>query len=286
MAPFVRKDVWNLDASDPIITYYAKAVAAMKAKPESDFSSWTYQAAIFGTDKKPSRPGWNKSRRGGAFFLPWNRMYLYHFERIVRAQVIALGGPSDWALPFWNFDHDGNHNQLPLAFRSPTVGTNEPNPLYMHGRELTGSKGIHPVGLSEALLLVSESFYQLGGGGESITKPGLMNESGNLEAMLNDSIERQVGGAMKDPRTAALDPIFWLHKCNIDRLWWQWQLMHPAPPFDPATISLDTPTYPGMSLPVLIATFSFLDADGTKRSKRVWNVNDPVAQLNYTYSPH
>ena len=27
---------------------------------------------------------------------------------------------------------------------------------------------------------------------------------------------------MGDPRTAALDPIFWLHHANIDRLWDEW----------------------------------------------------------------
>jgi tyrosinase len=30
------------------------------------------------------------------------------------------------------------------------------------------------------------------------------------------------GGFMSDPATAALDPIFWLHHCNIDRLWNKW----------------------------------------------------------------
>ena len=47
-------------------------------------------------------------------------MYVYFFERIVRAQVVANGGPSDWALPYWNYDGGGKHNALPLAFRDKT----------------------------------------------------------------------------------------------------------------------------------------------------------------------
>ncbi|HLY77782.1 MAG TPA: tyrosinase family protein, partial [Caulobacteraceae bacterium] len=31
------------------------------------------------------------------------------------------------------------------------------------------------------------------------------------------------GGLMSDPRTAAVDPIFWVHHANIDRLWEVWR---------------------------------------------------------------
>src|SRR5262249_23495065 len=35
-------------------------------------------------------------------------------------------------------------------------------------------------------------------------------------------------GLMSDPDTAALDPIFWLHHCNIDRLWEVWRQNPPT----------------------------------------------------------
>jgi tyrosinase len=28
--------------------------------------------------------------------------------------------------------------------------------------------------------------------------------------------------------TEPADPVFWMHHCNIDRLWWQWQQAHPG----------------------------------------------------------
>ena len=49
MPDFVRVDVWTLAEDDPIITAYADAVAAMQAKPDSDPTSWAFQAAMHGS---------------------------------------------------------------------------------------------------------------------------------------------------------------------------------------------------------------------------------------------
>ncbi|KAL3462180.1 hypothetical protein BJX64DRAFT_259434 [Aspergillus heterothallicus] len=35
------------------------------------------------------------------------------------------------------------------------------------------------------------------------------------------------GGHMSEPAVASFDPIFWLHRCNIDRIWATWQEMNP-----------------------------------------------------------
>src|SRR6476659_4935260 len=142
MPPFVRVDVWSLGPKNPIITYYAAAIAAMKKKPATDVTSWTYQAAIHGTNAAGSSPKWNECRHGSWYFVSWHRAYLYYFERIVRAQVIKLGGPATWALPYWNYDGGSGHNALPLPFRSPTLTDGKPNPLYVAGRSLTGSTGL------------------------------------------------------------------------------------------------------------------------------------------------
>lgn len=34
-------------------------------------------------------------------------------------------------------------------------------------------------------------------------------------------------GDMVSPGTTAFDPIFWGHHSNVDRLWWEWQILHP-----------------------------------------------------------
>ena len=79
-APYIRVDVWSLVPTDPIITYYADAVRAMQAKPATDVTSWSYQAAIHGTHATKTQALWNECRHGGWFFLPWHRAYLYFFE--------------------------------------------------------------------------------------------------------------------------------------------------------------------------------------------------------------
>jgi tyrosinase len=67
---------------------------------------------------------------------------------------------------------------------------------------------------------------------------------GGIETQPHDWVHGLVGGqdaqppetvgAMSDPRTAALDPIFWLHHANIDRLWASWNADPDHPHLDPS----------------------------------------------------
>ena len=61
------------------------------------------------------------------FFLSWHRMYIYYFERILRA---ASGDP-DLALPYWNYS-DPAQRALPTPFREPAGSQ---NPLYVSQRQ-------------------------------------------------------------------------------------------------------------------------------------------------------
>ena len=56
-APFVRRNLGLLSATDPIINGYKTAVTAMKALPSTDPRSWSYQAAIHGTHTSGSAMG-------------------------------------------------------------------------------------------------------------------------------------------------------------------------------------------------------------------------------------
>lgn len=69
-----------------------------------------------------------------------------------------------------------------------------------------------------------------------------------LEWLLHDSIHVWVGGLwnfvgdtpqdgghMSFPDVAINDPIFWLHHCNVDRLWTIWQQRNPGLPYEPAS---------------------------------------------------
>jgi tyrosinase len=271
MAQFVRVDVWSLAPDDPIVAAYAGAVAAMKAKPISDPTSWAFQGAMHGTHAAHPQAEWNQCRHQTWNFVSWHRMYLYYFERIVRAQVVALGGPSTWALPYWNYDGGTNHNQIPLAFRSPTLADRTPNALFEGNRDpaINAGAGLPSSITSPSFAMSSTTFTGASefGGGVTSAIGQFLGQTGRLEQTPHNDVHSTIGGLMGDPDAAALDPIFWLHHANIDRLWWLWEKQF-ANPTDPAWAN---------------ASFSFVDADGSNASLTGANVEKTLEQLDYTY---
>jgi tyrosinase len=128
---FERRDIWELSEQDPwhpIIEWYARAVAAMQARDGTDFSdptSWRYLANIHGVDLRelplsswPRGATWNECQHNSWFFLPWHRIYLHYFEQIVRQTIVNLGGPDDWALPYWDYSDPDRENVRRLTPRS------------------------------------------------------------------------------------------------------------------------------------------------------------------------
>ena len=268
--PFVRVDVWTLPATDPILIAYADAVAAMKTKPATDPTSWAHQAAIHGTHVSHPLPQWNQCRHGSWWFASWHRMFLYFFERIVRAQVIANGGPITWALPYWNYDGGSGHNALPTAFRHPTLPNSDPNPLYAQRRPaINAGGGLSPSITSPSFALNRATFTGSSEFGGGVTSPlgQFWSQTGRLEQTPHNDVHVAIGGLMGDPDSAAEDPIFWLHHANIDRLWWRWQRHHTDP---------TKPAWTGQS-------FGFMDVGGVPASLTDAGVEDIVHQLGYTY---
>lgn len=268
---FVRKDVWSLSDDDPIIVAYADAVAAMMAKPRRDPTSWAYQAAIHGSLATKPKPAWNQCRHGGWYFVSWHRMYLYYFERIVRAQVVQNGGPADWALPYWNYDGGGRHNRLPRPFRHPQRPDGSANPLYVanRARRINRGAGLPAAITSPAFALSRTAFTGVGefGGGRTSPLGQFWSSTGRLEQTPHNDVHVAIGGLMGDPDTAAADPIFWLHHANIDRLWWLWEKTH-----------TDAKRKVWRRQP-----FDFFDVGGVAVSSRAAGILRTKKQLHYTY---
>ncbi len=130
---------------DDISLYYAKALKAMgwqqsPAGATDVTSMWPYsdtpntyffQAAMHwwpqhqGTPPAPYNERWSHCTHGPAsaeqYFLAWHRAFIYFFEVIVRAYVAELGGPSTWALPYWNYSYlrargGWDENQATITF--------------------------------------------------------------------------------------------------------------------------------------------------------------------------
>lgn len=200
---FTRRDVGGLAATDPIIVGYKKAIQKMKALPITNPLGWGYQAAIHGSTLGAAHPAWSTCEHGTLFFLSWHRMYLYWFERIVRKH----SGNAKWALPFWNYESP-SQRELPLMFRTPTTG----NELFESHRGPGWNDTSSPSFLDDSAVDTSWAFGEV----------PFASFSSALESTPHAAVHIALDDWMGAFETAALDPIFWLHHCNIDRLWNAW----------------------------------------------------------------
>lgn len=227
----------RLNATDPSakqdLEWYAQGVANMKKLPDTDPRSWSYQANIHGTTDTPVLPLWNTCQHGSYFFLSWHRIYIYFFEKIVRAN----SNPA-FNLPYWDYDNPTSATdpnlQLPPQFRDKS------SPLYVADRSPEMNEGGYlPVADVQTDPAMSRVTFTCGksnasssfGGGEIPSPEHFSDEGGMLESLPHNAVHDDVGGLMADPDTAAQDPIFWLHHANIDRLWIAWRILgHENPP--------------------------------------------------------
>jgi tyrosinase len=164
-------------------------------------------------------------------------MYLHYFEQIVAATVAQLGGPADWALPYWNYSDPNNANarRIPPAFRAARTPDGANNPLRITQRVSganSGSQIADEFDVDITACLSEPAFSGQGAGGSSgFGGPRTVfnhggGPVGSLEATPHGSMHVAVGGPagwMSRFNTAALDPLFWLHHANIDRLWVVWR---------------------------------------------------------------
>lgn len=230
MAVVTRRNAWDLEAKmvwDPVSLGYARAVRAMMGRPPSDPTSWGFQAAMHGTEDL-TNPEYNKCQHQTWYFLPWHRMFLYFFERIVRATVIQQGGPTDWALPYWNYSDNPRQRPLPRAFIEGRLPDGSPNPLRIQQRNPGFNSGeplhdsvVHTDSL-DAMDFSTTPGGSFGGNRTSPQHEGERAATGRLESEPHNNVHFALGGYMGRPDQAARDPIFWLHHANIDRLWTVW----------------------------------------------------------------
>lgn len=299
-----RADVWNSTRTEgdwpAVLKAYEQAVGMMRdldpptGRPSNPLG-WRFQAAIHGLEDPNGGPDlsndlWCNCQHGSWYFLPWHRMYLAAFERIIQ----HLLEDESWSLPYWySIDPDDpGKAALPPAFLDLSLGDNN---LQTEERSQTAKAGlpfygdIDPDQVGEAVVatLRAARFSTPSGratfaGGERSSLSFDGGERGSLENVPHGAPHSLVGndydefGNLVDPGwmgsffTAGLDPIFWLHHSNIDRLWEVWLRLDPAhanPTGDPAFF--DT-------------TFTFPDAvDGSV----TWSIGEVLDTefLGYVY---
>lgn len=281
----VRHDAASLDGQK-MLAIYARGVKAMNLRKPEDPRSWTFQwythwvggaqtsgpklAEIKRIFKKPNDPHralaqeiWDTCQSHGPNepednFLPWHRMFLLYFESIVR----DAAGDDSFTLPYWNYTNS-QHRAIPMQFQKPR----DPlfSPLYI-GKRNAGVNSNQPIDKGQPgnplnTLALQEKTY-------SPTSNAVRGFNETLDFGLHGSIHVLVGNTLNMGTIpwSANDPIFWLHHCNIDRLWASWN-----------NGGGKNPTGPWLD-----RQFNFADAKGVRIVGTVKDFVD-TAPLGYSY---
>jgi tyrosinase len=191
-------------------------------------------------------------------FLPWHRMFVYFLESIVR----KASGNDDFSLPYWNYSVTGSvHGVIPPEFTNSSDPTlkwlyrADRNPGVNTGTAIdTGDPG------ALDLTALKQTTYEPNG-----AAPGF---NADLDGGIHGAVHVDTGNStnMGSVPWAARDPIFWMHHCNLDRLWASW--------------NKNGGVNPGGGW--LTKSFTFADLNGTKVVATVSNF-DSLSKLDYTY---
>ena len=251
-----RKNQRNLSSTER--TAFVNAMVALKTTVPSqlglgnrydDYVHWHMMAMDDGS-----------AHRGPAF-LPWHREFLRRLELDLRAVDPEI------SIPYWDWTVDNSPN--PATPGSPWTddfmgGNGDPDD---DDRVTTGqfafATGNWPLAMDED----GFGFLRRNFGAEAATLPTAnnvstcltetpydespWNDSGSLASFRNrlegwfgpgsihNRVHLWVGGSML-PGTSPNDPVFFLHHCNIDRLWTLWNRALPGEQYHPQGTPGDT----------------------------------------------
>lgn len=286
--PYIRYDIASPQGLE-MLAVFASAVAAMKARSETDALSWTWQwythfvrgtttksaeiSRMFGATVSPqstlASEMWNTCQshagQNANHFLPWHRMFVFYLEQIVR----QVSGRADFTLPYWNYtSHDpAKRGVVPLQFRMPA----DPvfGPLYRADRTTLANSGqpIHanqPGDAMDISTAMATQNYSSISGVQGFCRAIDSGIHGRIHVLTGTS--KNMGAVPY----AAQDPLFWVHHSNIDRLWVSWNRNGGA---NPATGTW------------LNNTFVFVDGNGQRVAGRLRDFFDSTA-LGYGYDRH
>lgn len=245
----LRKSANSLTAAEK--ADLVSAIKALKANGAYDRYIIEHDAALNqatlmpGENPPPPQSFYRNVAHRGPAFGPWHRELLRRFERDLQTQVPGVTLPYwDWAAdsqladpttaPIWGPDlmgGDGDPNNQGLVGTGPfrydpndpttwlvVTSDGDPGP----GLRRTLGQGGHLPSQAEidivSKLTPYDSFPW-----RTVSNPSFRNQLEGWQGPdLHNSVHLWVGGSML-PGTSPNDPVFFLHHCNVDRLWWNWQ---------------------------------------------------------------
>jgi tyrosinase len=196
-----RSDLATLSASSPTITTLTNGIAAMKARDPSDSWNWNNVASIHQ----------NFCAHNNWFFFPWHRPYVGYFEYIIQ----NITGTPSFALPYWNWT---KNQALPALFTVDPL-----NDITRHVNPSTPMQSGYTDGTTMSDVMANTDFQSFASmqGSDQWDSKG----AGAFEGAPHNFVHWWTNGNM-NTYMSPIDPLFWVHHCNVDRLWAVWNGTH------------------------------------------------------------
>jgi tyrosinase len=200
----------SVESSD--IPTLAAAYAKMQGRSEDENRSWVHWAEFHGYNRYDC---WHHGNQGGQgydydLFLPWHRAYLRYFELEVFAEYPTM------ALPWWDWTSVLSHQAgIPQAYVVNPPLASGPVPASLRTNPPRTTRNPKPATQLPNLQTI-----------EGILGLASFEDFSNQLQGQHDAVHGWTRGDMGTIVASAFDPVFWAHHCQIDRLWYLWQLRH------------------------------------------------------------
>jgi tyrosinase len=174
----------------------------------------------------------------GPSFLPWHREYL----RLLELDLQTVGGNANIFIPYWDWTAAASPFTADFlgAVTNGSLSSGNFSPSWgwaLHRSSIATSFLQRRVGQNASRpTATTVSSVQ----GRTVYDQAPWNTTvassyrNRNELDLHNRVHNYVGGHM-GTRESPNDPVFWLHHCNIDRLWWQWQNVRGIDTYQPRT---------------------------------------------------
>jgi hypothetical protein len=237
---------------------FVKACVLMKADivnpaaPAADrYSRWDEAAAVHQMIQVANAPGvvgtvnYGHGGLGSYSFLSWHRYFLYRFELQLQSYVPGVMLPYwDWTNPsplltdtFLGPNGSPGTTVVSRGYFAPVKPGSPSNPTPLPGwwpaslagwnlhAEFGTAAGPLTRNVGGSLPSVNDLRTSLARTTYSAFQNMLESGAGLLSGnQMHNGLHGYIGGHMSSPAVSPFDPIFYLHHCNIDRLWTMWQL--------------------------------------------------------------
>ena len=207
----IRKDLLNLDKVElQALNDGFEALVAIEGH-----GGYQHIAGVYG------KPGQSYRPTTPYLFLPWHRAYLMAFE-----QMLGRAWPGT-TLPYWDWTDEATcKNGIPTRLRSVAYSDKDQGiwlnalcraPIDCLGHQYyTQRVPGKPADMEPTVRKTTEACLQT-----------CFEEFSNELEEASKEFRAWVGGHISDDDFAAYDPLFWFHHANLDRIWADWQQVHP-----------------------------------------------------------